>query len=157
MRFLKSLVCIYQYSVSWANFKYMKQCQQYATIQNVPGGNIKILGGHSIGHSKQKKKKNCICTCVLFRNVSEISLYSSLDLAHSIILPSRMWISVKRQLAVVTVDSDIVGVLRKMPHIFTNVVYADMLSSHDFQNASMWNFRKCIIPGKLYQLCHLWN
>ena len=29
----------------------------------------------------------------------------------------------KRQLAVVTVDSDIVGVLRKMPHIFT---YADI-------------------------------
>jgi hypothetical protein len=32
---------------------------------------------------------------------------------------------VKRQLAVVTVDS--VGVLRKMPHIFTNAEYADML------------------------------
>jgi hypothetical protein len=24
------------------------------SIQNVPGGNINILGGHSIGHSKQK-------------------------------------------------------------------------------------------------------
>jgi hypothetical protein len=34
---------------------------------------------------------------------------------------------VKRQLAVVTVDNDIVGVLRKMPHIFTNSKYADML------------------------------
>jgi len=35
---------------------------------------VNILGGHSIGHSKQKKK--CICTCVLFQTVSKISLYS---------------------------------------------------------------------------------
>jgi hypothetical protein len=34
-------------------------------IQSVPGG-------HSIGHSKHK---NCICTCVLFRTVSEIELF----------------------------------------------------------------------------------
>jgi hypothetical protein len=40
-----------------------------------------------------------------------------------------MWISVKRQLAVVTVDSGIVGVLWKLPHIFTNAEYADMLSA----------------------------
>ena len=33
----------------------------------------------------------------------------------------------KRQLAVVTVDSDIVGVLCKMLHIFTNAEYADTL------------------------------
>jgi hypothetical protein len=38
-------------------------------IQGVPGGKDNILGGHSIGHSKQK---NFICTCVLFRTVSEI-------------------------------------------------------------------------------------
>jgi len=24
-------------------------------IQSVPGGNVNVLGGHSIGHSKQKK------------------------------------------------------------------------------------------------------
>jgi hypothetical protein len=29
------------------------------------------MGGHSIGHSKQK----CICTCVLFGMVSEIELF----------------------------------------------------------------------------------
>jgi hypothetical protein len=34
---------------------------------------------------------------------------------------------VKRHLAVVTVDSDNVGVFCKMPHTFTNVQYADML------------------------------
>jgi hypothetical protein len=49
-----------------------------------------------------------------------ISLYSSLYLAADIVFPSRLWISVKRQLAVVTVDTDIVGMLWKMPHIFTN-------------------------------------
>jgi hypothetical protein len=62
-----------------------------------------------------------------------ISLYSSLDLAPNIALPSRNWIGVKRQFAVVTVDSDIVGVLWKMPRIFRNAEYADMLSSHELQ------------------------
>jgi hypothetical protein len=33
------------------------------------GGNVNILGVHSIGHSKQK---NCIRKCVLFRTVFEI-------------------------------------------------------------------------------------
>jgi hypothetical protein len=41
-------------------------------IQCIPGGKVNIQGGHSIGHSKQKK---CICTCVLFRKVSEIELF----------------------------------------------------------------------------------
>jgi len=27
-------------------------------IQDVPGGNVNILGGHSIGHSKQKMYMN---------------------------------------------------------------------------------------------------
>jgi hypothetical protein len=37
-------------------------------IQGVPGGNVNILGGHCIGHSK----KNFIWTCVLFRTISDI-------------------------------------------------------------------------------------
>lgn len=44
-----------------------------------------------------------------------------------------MWIDVKRQLAV---DSDIVGVLWKMPHIFTNAEYADMLYVYGFCDGS---------------------
>jgi hypothetical protein len=51
-----------------------------------------------------------------------ISLYSSLDLASNIVLPSRMWIGVKRQSAVVTVDSDIVGVLWKMPNMLDAIL-----------------------------------
>jgi hypothetical protein len=48
-----------------------------------------------------------------------------------------MWIIVKRQLAIVTADSDTVGMLWKMPHIFTNAEYAvcSMLSSHELQSA----------------------
>jgi hypothetical protein len=38
-----------------------------------------------------------------------------------------MWISVNCQLAIVTVNSDIVEVLWKVPHIFTNAECADML------------------------------
>jgi hypothetical protein len=40
----------------------------------VPEGKVNIVGGNRIGHSKQKKKM-CICTCVLFRTVSEIELF----------------------------------------------------------------------------------
>jgi hypothetical protein len=61
------------------------------------------------------------------------SLYSILDLAPNTVLPSGMWISVKRQLAVVTADTDTVGV----PHIFTNTRYSDMLFSHEMQSALM--------------------
>jgi hypothetical protein len=41
---------------------------------DVPGRKVNILGGHSIGHSEQKR---CICTCVLFRTVLEIELFHS--------------------------------------------------------------------------------
>jgi hypothetical protein len=40
------------------------------TTQDIPAGKVNILGGHNTGHSKQ-----CICTCVLFRTVSEIELF----------------------------------------------------------------------------------
>jgi len=40
-------------------------------IQGVPGGKVNILGGHSIGHSKQK----CLYERVLFRMVSETELF----------------------------------------------------------------------------------
>jgi hypothetical protein len=78
------------------------------------------VGGHSIGHSKQKMY-SYMYMCPIpngFRDRA-ISLNSSSDLAPNIVLPSRltaplseaMRISVKRQLALVTVDSDIVGAL----------------------------------------------
>jgi hypothetical protein len=92
-----------------------------------------------------------------------ISLYSSLDLAPNIVLPSRMWIGVKRQLAVVTVANDIVGVLWKIHHIFTNAEYANMLYAVLKQVVkcidvdSGMNFRKFITLGKLYQLYPLNN
>jgi hypothetical protein len=68
-----------------------------------------------------------------------ISLYSSLDLAPNIVLSSRRTAplsqacelceatlihGVKRQLAVVTGERDVVVVLCKMPLIFTNAEYA---------------------------------
>jgi hypothetical protein len=37
-------------------------------IQGVPGVKINILGGHSIGHSKEKKS---LYECALFRTVSD--------------------------------------------------------------------------------------
>jgi hypothetical protein len=40
---------------------------RFAAIQNVPGGNVSILGGHSIGHSKQQ----------IAWTVSEIELFHS--------------------------------------------------------------------------------
>jgi hypothetical protein len=64
-----------------------------------------------------------------------------------------MWISVKCQLAIVTVDADIVGVFWKMPHIFTNAEYADTLYIYGFCDGSdtaaveyCWWFAVCRIP-----------
>jgi hypothetical protein len=42
-------------------------------IKSIPAGKVSILGGHSAGHSKQKKKY--ISTCVLFQMVSKIELF----------------------------------------------------------------------------------
>jgi hypothetical protein len=57
-----------------------------------------------------------------------------------------MWIGVKRQLDVVTVDSDIVGVLWKMPHIFKDSEYADMLY------AVLTRAAKCIdVDGGIFE------
>jgi hypothetical protein len=58
-------------------------------IQSVPGGKVNIPGGHSIGYSKQEVY---MCMCPIpdgFRDTA-ISLYSSLDLAPKIVLPSCM-------------------------------------------------------------------
>jgi hypothetical protein len=77
-----------------------------------------------------------------FRDTA-ISLYSSLDLAPIILLPSRMWIGVKRQLAVVTVDIDIIRVLWKMPHILTNA---------DMPYAVLTRAAKCIdVDGGIFE------
>jgi hypothetical protein len=47
-----------------------------------------------------------------------------------------MWIIAKSQLAVVTVDSVIMGALWKMSHTFTNAEYAEMLYIYGFCNGS---------------------
>jgi hypothetical protein len=48
---------------AWTGHK--RECRRIQSItlyyiQNVPGGKVNILRGHSIGHSKQK---NCNCAC----------------------------------------------------------------------------------------------
>jgi hypothetical protein len=60
----------------------------YEYVQSVPGGKVNILGGHSLGHSKQKVYMQMRPILNGFRDRA-ISLYSSLDLAPSIALPSR--------------------------------------------------------------------
>jgi hypothetical protein len=47
-----------------------------------------------------------------------------------------MRIDVKRQLAVETIDSDILEVLRRMLHIFTNTEYTDMLYLYGFYDGN---------------------
>ena len=56
-------------------------CSQYVLhdsstrrlIQGIPGVNVSILGSHSNGHSKKKKKS--VCACVLFWTVSEMEVF----------------------------------------------------------------------------------
>jgi hypothetical protein len=60
----------------------------YVDIQDISGRKVNILGGHSIGHYKQKV---CMYLCPIpndFR-VRDISLYSSLNLAPNSVLSSR--------------------------------------------------------------------
>jgi hypothetical protein len=47
----------------------LQDVEKSLVIQGAPGGK----GGHTIRHSKRKKK--CICTCVLFQTVSAIELF----------------------------------------------------------------------------------
>jgi hypothetical protein len=102
--------------------------------QDVPRGKVNILGGHSIGHSKHSNSYMYMCPIPNCCRDRAVSLCSSLDLAPNTVLPSGIWIGLKRQLAVVTVDSDTVRLLWKMPHTFTNAEYADTLSSHELQS-----------------------
>jgi hypothetical protein len=52
----KMCVSILSITFIWNIFKYKKNWARYGVkcIQDVPGGKVNILGGHSIGHSKQQ-------------------------------------------------------------------------------------------------------
>jgi hypothetical protein len=73
-----------------------------------------------------------------------------MNLAPCILLPFRTGIGVKRQLVVVTVDTDIVGVLRKMPQTsqISNILYAILIrvarcidvEGGNFENVNSTNF-----------------
>jgi hypothetical protein len=89
-------------------------------IQDVPGGNANILGGHSIGHSKQKEVYMYMCPIPNGFRDTAISLYSTLYTVQRSKTPC--------------------------PHTSCKVHWC-----------WRWNFWKCIILGKLYQLCHLNN
>jgi len=48
-------VCVSVAVVIWHAMHLRPYCRlSDSTIQDVPGGNVNIVGGHSIGHSKQK-------------------------------------------------------------------------------------------------------
>jgi hypothetical protein len=57
--------------------------------QYVPGGNVNILGSHTVGHSKQKKMYIYMCPLPNGFRDRAVSLYRSLDLAPNIVLHSR--------------------------------------------------------------------
>jgi hypothetical protein len=104
--------------VNWATSLFMSLPR---AVQDVPGGWVNTVGGHSMGDSKQM----CICTCVLFRTVSQVELFHC---------------TVHCTLYTVQTSNT------PCPHTSCKVHWC-------------WrrNFRKCIILGKLYQLCHLNN
>jgi hypothetical protein len=138
-RWIRMRVCVYVYI--------------YIYTLGVPGGKVNILRGHSVGHSKKK----LVCVHVSYSErfprwsyftVQQFGFsaqyYHSLPLYCATVWS--MWIGVKRQLAVATADSDIVGVLWKLPHIFTNAEYDDMLYAVLTRDA------KCIdVDGGIFQ------
>jgi hypothetical protein len=112
----------------------LKTTEHSSIIQGVPGGKVSILWGHSIGHSKQK---NFIWTCVLFRTVSVIEPFDCivvwlgcpvLSFPPALLRHCLKHVNVC-EASVGSCDGDIVGVLWKMPHIFTNADCADMLGT----------------------------
>ena len=66
---LQHSACIRLHSLSLSLYIYIYIHTH--THEDVPGGKVNILGGHSICYSKQK----CLCAHVLFRTVSEIELF----------------------------------------------------------------------------------
>jgi hypothetical protein len=64
------IICDFASSLCSQRLAYFTD-SQLKIIQNVPRGRVSILGGHSIGNSKQK----CICTSVIFGTFSEIDLF----------------------------------------------------------------------------------
>jgi hypothetical protein len=71
---------------------YLKTSLGIRVIQSVPGGKVNILGGHSIGHSKQKlymymcpipngtvQFQNCFGKKEILRTVSNTGIYCSSD------------------------------------------------------------------------------
>jgi hypothetical protein len=123
----------------------------------VPGGKVNILGSHGICHSKQKL---CTNTCPIAKGLRDraISLYSSLDLAPNTVCPSFSHVN-RREASFGRCDCWWwhCRVLCKMLHIFTNAEYAVYCPHIRWKFHWGWrsNFRKCVILGKLYQICHL--
>jgi hypothetical protein len=85
----------------------------------------------------------CMCPIPNGFQDRDISLYSSLDLASNIVLPSHHTVPLSEACESVWSVSwplwlliDILRVLWKMPHIFTNAEYADVLYIYDFCDGS---------------------
>ena len=119
--------------------------------------------GHSIGHSKQKSVYVHVSYSEQFLRSSYFTVQEFGFGAQQCpsLLPYcattwSMWIGMKCQLAVVNVDRDIIGVLCKMPHIFTNAEYADILYVYGFCHGSVtaaveeyrWRFTMRRIPNR---------
>jgi hypothetical protein len=131
------------------------ECFQHIphNIQSVPGRKIYIFW--EVVLSTLLKKNMCIYMCPIpngFRDRA-ISLYSSLDLAQNIVLPSRRTAplsnacesvcSVSWSLWFLTVTLEY---CKKMPHIFTNAEYANMLY------AVITRVAKCIdVDGAIFE------
>ena len=142
-------------------------------MQSVPGGNVNILGGQIIGRSK----KNFMYTCFLFRTVCEV------ELLHC----TGVWIwrpifsfppAILRPIRFLLMRLDEEGSLqnksgyRRRTARSHNGCYRQHTGTSRCTQTSKtplphtswkvhwcWrrNIRKCILLGKLYQLCHLKN
>ena len=144
----------------------------YTYIQGVPGGNVNILWGHNIAHSKQQTVYVCVSYCELFPRYSYFTVPEfGFGAQYCPSLPpycATVWnmrISVKRQLA------DVSGYKRRTARSRNGCYRQHKGTSRCTQTSNKpcphkrckmhwgwwWNFRKCIVLGKLYQLCHLNN
>jgi hypothetical protein len=114
-------------------------------IQNVSGGKVNILGGHSVCRSRQEKYMCLIPNGFQDRAFFTVN-YFGFGVQYCPSFLPYCATGMKCQLAIVTVISR-----------YTQ--RSNMSYPHDLQSALMWwwNCQKCNRLGKLYQLCHLNN
>ena len=142
-----------------------------SNIQGVPGGNVSVLGGHSISNSKQKSVYVHVSYSKWFlRDFTEQEFGFGAQYCPSLPLYCAplefcLWGWMKSKVYRKKVDTRdklldlIMDVITSTKECQDALRWAtrNVITSCKVHWCWRWNFRKCIVLVKLYQLCHFNN